>query len=128
MTQINIPEPVQAYQLPNGSFVTTKEEYVAKMFEAEAEEEAGVFVFSNRDGFARGQDTRAFNLIKEFISWKSAAISMGTYEEAVSKYREALAAEEAAKKAAKEAAKQSDAPSVPGIPEVPEVPVLEDAA
>ena len=102
----DIPAPVQVYQLPDGSFAKSQEEYLAKMYEAEAAVEAGAFIHSNPGKFGRGQDTRAFNQVVAFLSWKAAAEKLGTFEGAKQAYRQAL---ESA--AAQEAA--SAAPAVP---------------
>lgn len=68
---IQLPAPVAAYQLPDGTFVGSAEEYAARCADGNSSARAKAYVEANRAAFARGQDTRAFNQIKEFLNWEA---------------------------------------------------------
>jgi len=123
----DLPAPVQAYQLPNGEFVTTPEDYFAKMYEAEAELEAGAYVFANAGEFARGQDTRAFNTIKGYAAWRAGAVKMNTLDAIKDEYLQSLNAAAEKAKAEAEARKAQEAAPV-AIPSAPEAPPVAVAA
>lgn len=68
---IELPAPVQAYKLPDGTFVESAEAYAAHLAEGDSAARANAYVEANKADFARGQDTRAFNLIKKFLNWEA---------------------------------------------------------
>lgn len=70
-----------AYSAPDGSLHPTVEQAAAHGAQGMAEAEADEFVASQV--FARGQATRAKNLIVQYLKWKAgkeAAASMGEIE------------------------------------------------
>lgn len=66
-----MPAPVAAYQLPDGTFVASAEEYAAKMSEATADARAKAYTEANKEKFSKGQETRAYNVVKAFIMWEA---------------------------------------------------------
>ena len=111
---LELPAPVQAYRLPNGEFVTTPEEYYMRIYESDAEFEAGAFVLANSQEFSRGQDTRAFNTIKWFVSWRAGASHTGklaTFHDAYRAHLESLK-----NKPTQPAAETSAAAEAPVVP------------
>ena len=124
---LELPAPVQAYRLPNGEFVTTPEEYYMRIYENDAEFEAGAFVLANAQEFSRGQDTRAFNTIKWFVSWRAGASHTGklaTFHDAYRAHLESLKSKPAKEPAQEPAEPQTAAPVAPVAPAVQQIPLV----
>lgn len=66
------PTPVQAYQLPDGSFVGSIQEYVEKMYEVEATKMAEAYVTERGADLTAGQKTRTKNVVKAFCLYQAA--------------------------------------------------------
>lgn len=66
-----MPSPIAAYQLPDGTLVTSAEEYAARMSQSQATTRAQAYVTAKKAEFAKGQETRSFNIIKEFLMWEA---------------------------------------------------------
>jgi len=99
---IQIPEPVQGYQLPDGSLVYSKEAYVAAMMQDAAERMAGAYIHLSGEAFGRGQATKTFNSIAKFLVWQAVQTYQGTLEGTLAQY-DALRVEPAAEPAAEAA-------------------------
>ena len=126
-----IPAPVQGYQLPDGRFVATQEEYVEAVSESSAKELAGAYVLANAGKFERGQDTKAFNSIVPFLVWQAAQTYTGGLEGMIAAYRAKVAEEEANKgkhKKTLEAAQAAATETVTEVPAAPEAPPEQQAA
>lgn len=96
MSNFQLPEPTTGYRLPNGEFVATPEEYVARMTQAAAERMARAYVFHNADQFGRGQGTKAANNITAFLQWQAVETYNGTLGASLESYDAAVAAQQAA--------------------------------
>ena len=91
MSNFQLPEPTTGYRLPNGEFVATPEEYVARMTQAAAERMAKAYVFHNADQFGRGQGTKAANNITAFLQWQAVETHKGTLNASLEAYDAAQA-------------------------------------
>ena len=91
MSNFQLPEPTTGYRLPNGEFVATPEEYVARMTQAAAERMAKAYVFHNAEQFGRGQGTKAANNITAFLQWQAVETHKGTLNASLEAYDAAQA-------------------------------------
>lgn len=66
-----IPAPVAAYQLPDGSFVSSPEEYAAKLAEKDCAVKAKAYIEANADKFPKGLATRTYNTVFAYLSWEA---------------------------------------------------------
>ncbi len=107
---LQIPAPVQIlkYPLPDGTFVSSEEEYIAAVTGAAAARLAGAYVKSSGDLFAaRGQAVRVTNLLIGFLKWQTVHNYKGTLEGVLAEYDAAMTA----------------TPSVPDMPVMPATPL-----
>ena len=103
MSNFQLPEPTTGYRLPNGEFVATPEEYVARMTQAAAERMAKAYVFHNAEQFGRGQGTKAANNITAFLQWQAVETHKGTLNASLEAYDAAQVAQQAEPEAPAEA-------------------------
>ena len=116
---IQIPEPVAAYQLPDGTFVSSPEEYAARLAEGEAEVVAKAYAVANKGTFQRGQFTRSMNVVKNFLMWKAGQDSQGI--DVSTAYAELIAAHDE-EELAKSKQKKEEAPAEAATADAPPPP------
>lgn len=90
-----LPEPTTGYRLPNGEFVSTPEEYVARMTHVAANRMASAYVHFHPEKYRRAQATRAVNIVTEFLKWQAVETHKGTLNTVLESYDEFAKAAEA---------------------------------
>jgi len=117
---INIPEPVAAYQLPDGTFVSSPEEYAARLAEGEAKVISKAYAVANKSRFQRGQFTRAKNVVCDFLMWKAGQDSQGI--DIATAYADLIAAHDEEELAKSKQKEKTEASAEPASAEAPPPP------